>query len=115
MYKIFNRELEKEMKFVNLEELERYFINEYKNNTIKLFGTYSDVKYHVYSEKVDGILYPIGGLYAVSIKTGHDSYGNPLYMVIVFKDKEHLKTIKSKQSYYIDGTIQKIFCNLEKY
>lgn len=113
MYKIYSREIEQNLNFRNLMEVERFFINEYKNNKIKLIeGNYPDVKYHVYEEKVDGITYVVGGLYAVSIKTGHDSYGNPLYMILVFAGDKLEKTIKSKQSYNIDSTVHKIFNNI---
>ena len=109
MYKIYNRDLQKDLKFKNLNEVERFIINEYKNNLSNLtLKRFFDVEFHRLTIKEDGKEYKLTNYEAVSIKTGHDYYGNPLYMILIFKDNRHVKTVKSKQSYNIECTVQYI-------
>lgn len=109
MYKIYNRDLQKDLKFKNLNEVERFIINEYKNNLSNLtLKRFFDVEFHRLTIKEDEKEYKLANYEAVSVKTGHDYYGNPLYMILIFKDNRHAKTVKSKQSYNIESTVQYI-------
>ena len=85
MYKIYNRDLQKDLKFKNLNEVERFIINEYKNNLSNLpLKRFFDVELHRLTIKEDGKEYKLANYEAVSVKTGHDYYGNPLFMILVF-------------------------------
>lgn len=86
MYKIYNREIEKDLKFKNLNEVERHFISE------KYRG--EDLQKYSYVEE-----YKINDIEIVVINTGKDYYGNPLHMFLFFKGGRCIKSIRSKQSY----------------
>lgn len=91
MYKIYD-DFNNFIKCKNLNEVERVLLNYYNKDLIK-YTT-------------------INNYDVINYKYGHDSYGNPLYMIVIignYKTDRHfrtIKTIKSKQSYNIDETIK---------
>lgn len=107
MYKIYNRNTETNISFKNLKEVERFLIHDFVNTGNIILKTYWDVNDHIYFEQAGaGEKYYFGHIHAVSYNYARDSFGNPLYMILVFINNRCVGVEKSKQSYNIDATVQ---------
>lgn len=94
MYKIYDN-FNNFVKCKNLNEVERVLLNYYNKDLIK-------------SIKIEGH----DNLDVIAYKYKNDSYGNPLYMIILYNlNNRKIEVIKSKQSYNIKETIKYILEN----